>query len=54
VKECWLIHQLSREVEVLRLQVHDESGRRLYRGVERIESSVLPGFGLSPEVLACW
>ena len=54
VKECWLIHQLSREIEVLRLQVHDESARRLYRGVQRIESSVLPEFGLSPEVLACW
>jgi Uma2 family endonuclease len=54
VKECWLIHQLSREIEVLRLQEHDESARRLYRGVQRIESSVLPEFGLSPEVLACW
>ena len=54
VKECWLIHQLSREIEVLRLQAHDESARRLYRGVQRIESSVLPEFGLSPEVLGCW
>ena len=54
VKECWLIHQLSREIEVFRLQVHDGSARRLHRGVQRIESSVLPEFRVSPEVLACW
>jgi Uma2 family endonuclease len=54
VQECWLIHQLSREIEVLRFAKHDEHARRMYRGVERIESSVLPEFGLSPDVLACW
>ena len=54
VKECWLIHQLSRDIEVLRFAVHDDNARRTYRGVQRIESTVLPGFGLSPELLACW
>ncbi len=52
VKECWLVHQLSREVEVLSLPGSPE--RRTFRGLQRIESKVLPEFGLSPEVLSCW
>ncbi len=52
VKECWLIHQLSREIEVLSLS--GAGDRRMFRGVQRIESKVLPAFGLSPEVLSCW
>jgi Uma2 family endonuclease len=54
VRECWLVHQLSREIEVLKLKVFGEDARRTFRGVEAIESSVLPDFRLSPEVLACW
>jgi len=54
VKECWLVHQLTREIEVLRLAAHDGSARRMFRGVETIESSVLPDFGVSPELLSCW
>jgi len=54
VRECWLVHQLSREIEVIKLQEHVDGARRTFRGVERIESAVLPEFGLSPEVLACW
>ena len=54
VKECWLIHQLSREIEVLRLQQHGDGSRRTFRGATAIESAVLPDFRVSPEVLACW
>ena len=54
VKECWLVHQLAREIEVIKLQEYGDGARRTFRGVQRIESSVLPEFGLSPEVLACW
>jgi Uma2 family endonuclease len=54
VRECWLVHQLSREIEVLRLQEHGEGSRRTFRGNQRIESSVLPEFGISPDVLSCW
>jgi Uma2 family endonuclease len=54
VKECWLVHQLSREIEVRQLQIDTDGAKRTFRGVERIESSVLPGFGISPEVLSCW
>jgi Uma2 family endonuclease len=54
VRECWLIHQLASEFEVLQLSRHGAPVRHVYRGVERIRSSVLPDFGLSPEVLSCW
>jgi Uma2 family endonuclease len=54
VKECWLVHQLSREIEVLRLQEHGEGRARTFRGAEAIESGVLKEFRISPEVLSCW
>lgn len=54
VRECWLIHQLAREIEVINFQEHGEGRRRLFRGVQQIESSVLRDFGISPEVLECW
>ena len=54
VRECWLIHQMTREFEVLQLSRHAGPVRHIYRGVERIRSAVLADFGLSPEVLSCW
>lgn len=54
VRECWLVHQLSREIEVLQLANAGVGSRRTFRGVERIESTVLPFFGISPEVLTGW
>ncbi len=54
VRECWLIHQLTREFEVLELSGHGAAERQTYRGVERIRSAVLRDFGVSPELLSCW
>jgi len=54
VKECWLIHQLTREIEVLKLQEHGADARRTFRGIQTIESSVLPEFRISPEILENW
>ena len=54
VRECWLIHQLTREFEVLELSRHGAIQRHTYRGIERIQSSVLRDFGVSPELLSCW
>lgn len=54
VRECWLIHQLTREFEVLQLSGYGTIERHTYRGVERIRSSVLQEFRLSPDVLSCW
>ena len=54
VKECWLMHQMSREIEVLKLQHHGDDRRKVYRGAETIESDVLRYFPVSVEVLQCW
>lgn len=54
VRECWLVHQLTREVEVLQLERHGVASRRTFRGLEQIESGVLPFFGIAPEVLTGW
>lgn len=50
VRECWLVHQLSKEVEVL--QLSGAGTRRTFRGLQRIESTVLPGFGVAPALIA--
>lgn len=54
VRECWLIHQLTREFEVLDLSRNGITVRQTYRGIERIRSGVLRNFGISPELLSCW
>ena len=54
VRECWLVHQLTREIEVLQLERAGVAARQTYRGLDRIESTVLPFFGVSPEVLTGW
>jgi Uma2 family endonuclease len=54
VRECWLIHQLSRDVEVLQLETAGVKSRQIVSGLERIRSEVLTGFSLSPEILSCW
>ena len=54
VRECWLIHQLTGEFEVLELSGYGAAARHTYRGVERIRSSVLRDFGVSPALLSCW
>jgi hypothetical protein len=36
------------------LQEFGAGNRRTFRGVEAIESAVLPEFRISPELLACW
>ena len=54
VRECWLVHQLTREIEVLQLERGGVLSRRTFRGLEPIESTVLPFFGIAPEVLTGW
>lgn len=54
VNECWLLHQLTREIEVLQLSDHAVQSRQTFRGVDRIRSRVLEDFSLSPEILSCW
>ena len=54
VRECWLIHQLTRDIEVLELGRYGVTQRQTFRGVDRIQSTALTDFGLSPELLSCW
>jgi len=54
VRECWLVHQVTREIEVLQLASGGVRSRQAYRERDRIESEVLPFFGLSPDVLTGW
>jgi Uma2 family endonuclease len=54
VRECWLIHQLTKDIEVLQLNSTGVSARRRYHDVERIESNVLQHFNVSPALLSCW
>jgi Uma2 family endonuclease len=54
VRECWLVHQLTREIEVMQLERHGVAARHTYRGLEHIESTVFPFFAIAPEVLTGW
>ena len=54
VRECWLFHQLTHSIEVLELNGYGVAARQTFSGIERIRSTVLPDFGVSPDLLACW
>ena len=54
VRECWLIDQTTRRIEVLQLNTYGVESRQSFGGVERIQSTVLRDFGVSPDLLACW
>ncbi len=54
VRECWLMQQLSQEVEVLQLNDYGVASRQTYGGARHIHSTVLRDFRLSPAVLSCW
>ncbi len=47
VRECWLVHQLAREVEIVSFANGSIASRRRLRANERVASAVLPAFGLS-------
>jgi len=54
VRECWLMHQVTKDFEVLQMSGGRIESRHTYGGVERIRSSVLRNFGVSPALLSCW
>ena len=51
VRECWLVHQLDREVEVLEFSRSVLSSRRRCSANAPIRSAVLPDFDLSLETI---
>lgn len=54
VRECWLLHQLAQSIEVLQLNDFGVESRQIFVGVERVRSTVLRDFGVSPALLSCW
>jgi Uma2 family endonuclease len=54
VRECWLVHQLTREIEILDLDTDGAAGRRTFGLTDRLESAVLPSCTLTPADLAGW
>jgi Uma2 family endonuclease len=48
VRECWLVHQDARAVEVLEFSSGTVAGRRLFLTQEDIRSGVLPAFSATP------
>lgn len=54
VRECWLMHQLSQDIEVLQLNGYGVASRKTVSGASRIHSTVLRNFDLSPSILSCW
>ena len=49
VRECWLVHQHAREVEVLQFEAESVASRGTFAADMPIRSSVLPGFNGSLE-----
>jgi Uma2 family endonuclease len=47
VRECWLVHQLYREIEVLEFAGGVIAKRSRYAAAAAIKSAVLPDFELS-------
>lgn len=54
VRECWLIRQALRELEVLQFADGSVAGTRVFRGDEPIRSSVLPDFTRSISSMLAW
>ena len=51
VRECWLVHQDTRTVEVLQFSSGAVADRRMYRSHEQLRSSVLPAFSATPATI---
>ena len=54
VRECWLVHQLTRQIEVLQLAERGVVGRKAFVAITSIESVVLPNCSLRPIDLTGW
>jgi Uma2 family endonuclease len=54
VRECWLVHQLTREIEVLLLGRQAAPQRRTFQERDPIESAALPLCTLTPAMLTGW
>ena len=48
VQECWLVHDLRQEVEVINFAAGEIATRREFEAADPIDSTVLPGFRMTP------
>ena len=51
VRECWLVHQDARTVEVVEFSSGIVAERRAYLSQQRLRSSVLPAFSATPAAI---
>lgn len=51
VRECWLVHQIARQIEVLRFDAGNEVTRRVYGARDRVVSELMPDLDLRPRDL---
>ena len=54
VRECWLVHQVARQIEILELGAYTKPKRRIFALWEPIASAVLPDCRMTPAMLAGW
>lgn len=54
VRECWLLHQFDRVLEILRFQAGAVAERRAFQAHEPVRSGVLPGFEQSLDTMLTW
>ncbi len=54
VRECWLVHQLGRRIDILQLDRLGVATHREFLPEQPLASTVLPRFTLTPSELAGW
>lgn len=51
VRECWLVHQLSMQVDVIAFAEGRVQATRMFHGQDVIASELLPGLAVTPRLL---
>lgn len=51
VRECWIVHQLSTEVDVMTFAEGRVQATRVFHGQDPIASALLPGMAATPRLL---
>lgn len=54
VRECWLVHQVTREIEILQLDSEAMPQRATFRASQPMTSTVLPDCRTTPAMLTGW
>ena len=54
VHECWLVHQVTREIEILQLRSNAMPLRQTFQAWSPITSTVLPNCTMTPAMLTGW